>query len=221
MQRQPAWLMFVVAVAVAAVLSVPYLSLDIGDSRIAVRDDVHYYTLVAHVITASVALIIGPLQFVDRVRARRRLHRVIGRTYLIVGVVAFGVTGIPVALWSGRPLTQVSLTLASLLWLVTGVLAYRSARRRQFLEHREWVMRNYALTFLAVTARIVVPLLLLSQVPFGRVAPDSIGDRAVSMIPLGQTLGWIVNLILAEVLISRSRRRRRPALVADRPGRPE
>jgi hypothetical protein len=31
----------------------------------------------------------------------------------------------------------------------------------------------------------------------------SIGDRAPSMIPLGQTLGWIINLMVAEWLVKR------------------
>ncbi|WP_210747036.1 DUF2306 domain-containing protein [Nocardia speluncae] len=44
-----------------------------------------------------------------------------------------------------------------MLWLVTGYLACRSARRRDFERHRKWMMRNYALTFLAVTSRILCP----------------------------------------------------------------
>lgn len=66
------------------------------------------------------------------------------------------------------------------------------------------MMRNYALTFLAVTSRILI--LLLAQTPFTTTSASSIGDNAPSMIPIGQALGWILNLIAAETLI----RRRRP-----------
>jgi hypothetical protein len=69
------------------------------------------------------------------------------------------------------------------------------------------MMRNYALTFLAVSSRILVPLLLLAQTPFTTTRAGSIGDNAPSMIPIGQTLGWIVNLIAAEALIRRRRSR--------------
>ena len=34
----------------------------------------------------------------------------------------------------------------------------------------------------------------------------SVGDRAPSMIPIGQTLGWIINLLVAERLIRRTSR---------------
>jgi hypothetical protein len=93
------------------------------------------------------------------------------------------------------------------LWLVTGGLAYRAARRRDFTVHRDWMLRNYALTFLAVTARVLVPLLLLVQLPFSAGDAASIGERAPSMIPIGQTAGWIINLVVAESIIRRRRRR--------------
>src|SRR3954452_22490699 len=48
--------------------------------------------LYVHIAAASVALLVGPLQFSARLRnGRRRLHRMIGRTYLVsvaVGALA-------------------------------------------------------------------------------------------------------------------------------------
>jgi uncharacterized membrane protein len=205
-RRPTTWLLFVVAVVFSLVLTFPYLSLDIDRSRLEVSGSLHYAVLVAHIFTATVALVLGPLQFVPRVRARRPVHRTIGRVYLLAGVLPSAVATIPVAVWSGRLLTQIGLITAAVLWLVTGALAYRAARRRDFAAHRAWMMRNYALTFLAVTSRILVPLLLLAQIPFGGAGAASIGDRAPAMIPVGQTLGWIVNLIVAEFLIRRARR---------------
>jgi len=200
------WLLVLVAVVVGAVLVFPYLSLDIGDSRLEVTGGLHYGVLVAHIFTAAVALVLGPLQFVPRVRARRRVHRVIGRVYLLAGVLPSAVTAIPVAVWSGRRLTQISLTTAAVLWLVTAALGYRAARRRDLARHREWMLRNYALTFLAVTSRALVPLFLLAQAGFTSAGAGSIGERAPAMIPVGQTAGWILNLLVVETVIRRGRR---------------
>jgi hypothetical protein len=210
-----AWLLVVVAVGFGLALTYPYLSLDSADSRIAVRDDLRYAVLVAHIFPAAIALGLGPLQFVPRIRARRRIHRTLGRIYLFAGVLPSALAAIPVAIWSGRLLTQIGLITAAVLWLITGGLAYRAARRRDFTGHRAWMMRNYALTFLAVTSRILVPLLLLVQALVGGAGPGSIGERAPAMIPVGQTLGWIVNLIVAERLVRRGRR-----LSGPRSGRP-
>jgi uncharacterized membrane protein len=204
-------LILVVAVIFAAVLTFPYLSLDVSDSRLDVGAGLHYSVLVVHIFAATVALVLGPLQFMPRIRRRRRVHRTIGRVYLLAGVLPSALAAIPVAVWSGNALTQTGLITASVLWLVTGGLAYRAARRRDFAAHRAWMTRNYALTFLAVTARVLVPLLLLAQIPFGGVDAGSIGDRAPAMIPVGQTLGWVVNLVVAELLI---RRRRSPERLA-------
>jgi hypothetical protein len=209
------WLMFIVATVFGAVLVSPYLLLDIGNSRQDVYSEAHYALLVSHVFTACVALVLGPLQFIPAIRAHRRVHRTIGRIYLLAGVLPAGLTAVPVALLSGRLMTQIGLTIPAVLWLITGTLAYRAARRRDFIQHQNWMMRNYALTFLAVTARVLVPLLLLIQIPFTSTGVGSIGENASSMIPIGQTLGWIVNIIAVEILIRRRRSRSAGSLPVD------
>ena len=218
--RRPArkvWLMFLVATAFGVVLVGPYLLLDIDDSRLEVTGEAHYAVLVAHVFTAFIALVLGPLQFIPAIRARRQVHRGIGRLYLFAGVLPSAVAAVPVALLSGRLVTQIGLTIPAVLWLITGTLAYRAARRRDYTRHQNWMTRNYALTFLAVTSRILVPLLLLAQIPFTATGAGSIGDRAPSMIPIGQVLGWVVNLGVAEILIRR--RGRGPMTVSRGSGR--
>jgi uncharacterized membrane protein YozB (DUF420 family) len=208
-----AWAALVVGVVVTAVLVAPYLGLDIRASRLAVSSELHYALLVAHIFTAAVALVLGPLQFIPAIRAHRRVHRRIGRAYLLLGVVPSALVGIPVALLSGRLLTQVGLTLPFLGWLATAGLAVRAIRRGDVEGHRAWMTRNVALTFLAVTARAMVPLMVLGGIALtGAAPPDITGD----LVPVGQVLGWVVNLAVAEVVI---RRRRRAGSAAGRPAR--
>ncbi|MEU4427756.1 DUF2306 domain-containing protein [Actinoplanes sp. NPDC024001] len=184
MPQRAVSLLLVVAVVAAAALTVIFLATGPHDA-----------VLVVHVLTAAVALVLGPVQF----RARRRWHRAAGRVYLLAGVLPSAVTAIPVAIYSGRPLTQVGLSVAAVLWLITAGLAYRAARRRDLTAHREWMMRNYALTFLAVTARVLVPLMMLAGLATGA------GAAPETLIPVGQILGWVVNLAVVEVLIRRRR----------------
>ncbi|WP_165922260.1 DUF2306 domain-containing protein [Pseudonocardia endophytica] len=199
----PVVIMGVVAVGATIALVVPYVGLDVDASRIPTTSTLHYALLVAHIVTASVALVLGPLQFVPAVRARRAVHRVIGRCYLLVGVVPSALVGIPVAILSGRLLTQVGLTIPFLGWLVTAWLAVRAIRGGDVVAHHEWMMRNYALTFLAITARVLVPVMLVVQIPFSDGADPAAGVS--SLIPVGQVLAWIVNLTIVEVLIRRRR----------------
>jgi uncharacterized membrane protein len=60
---------------------------DIDDSRQAVDDQAEYALLVTHIFTAFIALVLGPLQFIPAVRAHRKVHRTIGRVYLLAGVL--------------------------------------------------------------------------------------------------------------------------------------
>ncbi|MEO3764362.1 DUF2306 domain-containing protein [Streptomyces sp. B8F3] len=127
------------------------------------------------------------------IRARRRVHRALGRACLLAGVLPGALTGIPAALLSGRTTTRVGLTLPAAGWLVTGWLAYRGARRRDFAGHRRRMMRHDALTFLAVTARAVVPLLLIAGAPFRDTgAGGPAADTVTEVIPVGHVLGWII-----------------------------
>jgi uncharacterized membrane protein len=199
------WLMLLVAVVAGAVMAAPYVLLDVGTSRVEVDGGLHYALLVTHIFTATVALVLGPLQFVPAIRARRRWHRRIGRTYLLAGVLPSAAAAVPVALLSGRLVTQVALVIVAVGWLVTAGLAVRAIRRGDVAAHRAWMTRNYALTFLAVTARIVVPLLLLALLAAGAVAPADAPAVVASLIPVGQVLGWMINLAVAEVLIRRRR----------------
>jgi uncharacterized membrane protein len=201
-RARAAWLALVVGTVVAGVLVAPYLGLDRESSRLEVTGELYYALLVAHVFTAAVALVLGPLQFVPTIRARRRWHRRIGRAYLLVGVVPSAVVAVPVALLSGRPVTQVGLTVPAVGWLVTAGLAVRAIRRGDVEAHRSWMTRNYALTFLAVTSRALVPLMLLASIPL---TGASVGSAAPALIPVGQVLGWTVNLAVAEILIRRRR----------------
>jgi uncharacterized membrane protein len=204
------WLMLLVAVVAAVVMAAPYVLLDVESSRLEVDGGLHYALLVAHVFTATVALVLGPLQFVPAIRARRRWHRRIGGTYLLVGVLPAALTAVPIALLSGRIVTQVGLVVPAVGWLVTGWLAIRAIRRGDVDAHRAWMTRNYALTFLAVTARIVVPVVLLTLLVTGTVARADASTAAAALIPIGQVLGWMINLVVAEVLIRRRAAARSP-----------
>lgn len=67
---------------------------------------------------------------------------------------------------SRLPLVVPAFATLAILWLATSILAVNSARRRRFAEHREWMLRNYALTFAAVTVRLIAfPILILTRNP--------------------------------------------------------
>ncbi len=181
--------------------------LDRDASRIDVQTDLAWIALVVHVPSAALAMILGALQFVPRIRARRPVHRAIGRTFLGLGTLAFVVTGIPLAITTpDGDMTRYGVLLPALAWPVVAAIAWRAIRARDVVRHREWMIRLYAIMFFAITARMVTPLLLLAQVPIMQSQYGGDVEAAVeASIPYGQWLGWIINLAIAELIIRRTK----------------
>jgi hypothetical protein len=211
--RTPRLVIAVLAVAVLAspVLLAPYLTLDPDHSRIDV-EGLHFAVLVLHVTTASTAIVLGGLQLVPRIRARRHVHRRIGRTFLVLGLLAFGLTAVPLAITTpSGTLTRYGTLVPAVGFLVCAALGWTAARERRFEDHRDWMIRTFALAFFALTTRLLVPLMLAVQAPWIGSLYDGDVQRAVeASIPVGQWLGWVLDLAIAEFVI---RRRLRPAVV--------
>jgi uncharacterized membrane protein len=92
------------------------------------------------------------MQFSSRFRQRHlEFHRVLGRIYLISVFIA-ALTGI--ALAAGRPgMPGTSMQAAA--WMVCTTAAFITARNGQIVQHRQWMVRSYAVTFTFVSRRVL------------------------------------------------------------------
>jgi hypothetical protein len=118
--------------------------------RLQVIADRHF--LIPHTLCGVIALLAGPLQFSSRLRQRHlRFHRVLGRIY-IISVFIGALTGIALAV--GRPgMPGTSMQAAA--WIVCTTAAFITARNRQIAQHRQWMIRSYAVTFTFVSSRVL------------------------------------------------------------------
>ncbi len=141
-----------------------------------------------HIFAAVLALALGPFQFSTGFRARfPKAHRLMGRFYLGVGVLIGGLAGLYIAQFAyGGGGARLGFAMLAVAWLYTGARAYRSIRAGRVAEHREWMMRNFALTFAAVTLRIYLPVSQVAGVPF---------ETAYAAIAW---LCWVPNLLAVE-----------------------
>jgi hypothetical protein len=150
--------------------------------------DAHRALITAHAVGASIALLLGPTQFLDSWRARApRAHRIAGYMYLVLGVGMGGGAGVLLAPHSfGGFVSHLGFGMLGCLWLFTGLMALLSAKRRRFEEHRTWMTRNFALSLAAVTLRIYLPASAVAGIPFEQFYP------AIAWFC------WVPNLIVAE-----------------------
>jgi uncharacterized membrane protein len=152
----------------------------------------HFPILLAHITGGSVALLLGPWQFSTKLRERAlNLHRWLGRVYL--AAVALGsLAGFTLAFFSEEgPPTHFGFGALAVLWFATGLTAYRRILRGNIESHRQWMVRNYALTLAAVTLRNELPLMLVARMQF---------SHAYVIV---SWLCWVPNLFVAEWLLRR------------------
>lgn len=198
------------ALAIVAYAAVPYFTASLealADSPGLAGDYVDKPPIVqaalyAHIAGGAVALALGALQFWKGLRARApRVHRWTGRLYL-AGVAVGGLAGLVIAPTSSAGYVGFfGFTALAALWLITGWRAYRAIRRGDVPSHQAWMIRNYALTYSAVTLRIWLPLLLLLPLVLGRPwEMETAFENAYAAVPF---LAWLPNLVFAEWLIRR------------------
>jgi uncharacterized membrane protein len=176
-------LSLVVAAYAAMLLSIPRAQPPFIQDRVSIVPLAVY----GHLAGGMVAIALGPFQFSRRLRTRHiNTHRWMGRTYLIAIAVG-GLSGFVLARISqGGMVAHVGFEMLALSWIVTASLAYRRIRAGDEVAHRQWMIRNFSLTFAAVTLRIYVPLSIAFGIPFEQAYP------AIAW------LCWVPNLAVAE-----------------------
>jgi uncharacterized membrane protein len=148
--------------------------------------------LVFHAGFAATALVLGPLQFLPRLRARfPAWHRRAGTVYVAASLAA-GVAGLILALGnSSGPIAAAGFGLLAVAWIGCTANAWRLARAHDYVRHRRWMIRSFALTFAAVTLRLYLPAAIIAH------ADILAAYRAISF------LCWVPNLIVAELWLRR------------------
>lgn len=147
-------------------------------------------SLQIHIIGSSLALFLGVWNFWGKSRDKYPLlHRWIGRLYLIA-VLLGGTAGFYLGLTAIGGLTsRIGFVLLAVLWLSTALMAYLRIRQGDVQSHKEWMIRNYALTLAGVTLRLWLPTFL------------SLGYTFAETYTTVAWLSWFPNLLVAEFII--------------------
>jgi uncharacterized membrane protein len=166
-----------------------------------------------HIVSAGLALLVGGFQFSRTLRRRSlRLHRWIGRTY-VVSVLIGGTSAFVMSFFSSVALLGFfGFGTLAVLWIWTTYRGYRSARESDLASHQAWMIRSYALTYAAPTLRIWLLVLLLIQLASG-VDPAVAAVNAYAPVPF---LCWLPNIVVAECIVHR---RGLPSFALRTPGR--
>jgi hypothetical protein len=119
------------------------------------------WLIIPHATAGIIALLSGPLQFSSRLRRSiPKFHRALGRIY--VGSV-FIAAPLGIVLSNHRRDPHTFYFVAANIvqagtWLLVTTAAFLTARNRHFQQHREWMVRSYAVTFTFVGTRVLQPI---------------------------------------------------------------
>jgi len=155
-----------------------------------------------HVIPGMIFMILGPFQFVRRLRERHpAVHRWTGRIFLAASTV-IGLTGLTMAVrgtiggWDEKS----AILLFGSFFLFSLGKALWHVLHREFHKHREWMIRGYAVGLAVATIRPIMG---------GFFAAALIGGHAPQperFFGAAFWIGFTVQTIVAEIWVRRTRR---------------
>lgn len=161
----------------------------------------HRALTLAHVLPAMIFMILGPLQFVRRLRSKYpQIHRWSGRVFLTASAVV-GITGLTMA-WGktvGGIDEKAAIVLFGTFFLIALAKAFWHALRREFVQHREWMIRGYAIGLAVATIRPIMGMFFTAALLRGH-APD-----AKEFFGTAFWIGFTLQMMAAEVWINYTR----------------
>ena len=209
LKQKIGWVILLLMALLPVLYSLGYLTMDPDNFSFAQQKAVytaHITMLMTHIIAAMLAILIGPFQFLPRLRKGRllKIHRWLGRAYLL-SILFGGISGLYMAQFAyGGIITELGFGALACLWLYSGYRAYKHIRNKDIEGHREWMIRNYALTLAGLMLRVWVPLSEPTGIDF------TMAYRFIGW------LCWVPNLLIAEWIVRRTRRAPRRGTVLAR-----
>ena len=107
--------------------------------------DIKWY-LLPHGMAAACALLLGPMQFSDRLRMRyTKFHRVVGRFYVAGALIGGPMGAVMQAVEGSIPWTILGIVDA-IMWSGTTAIALAFILKGNVTQHRNWMTRSYAIS---------------------------------------------------------------------------
>jgi uncharacterized membrane protein len=146
---------------------------------------------IGHILGASAALILGPLQFWKSIRNKYpKYHRYAGKIFIIGSLIAAVCAFRLNLMYDCRP-CRISLGILSVVWLFTTAAAWWAIKNKNIIAHRQFMVRSYTAALAFVFIRIF-PLLGYKNVfPFI--------ETQMERRTTAEWLCWIVPFLIIEI----------------------
>ena len=151
--------------------------------------------LLTHIVGGMTALLLGPFQFIAVIRKKyTRVHRTMGKIYLcsvVIGASASLYLSINKLIITDHAVTYgTGLAALAFTWLLTGGMAYWAVRNKNFVQHREWMIRSYVVTLGFSIARLLKDTLI----------PVHIATK-IDLLTTLTWVSWAIPLFITELIL--------------------
>jgi uncharacterized membrane protein len=116
--------------------------------------------ILLHGVPGATALLLGILQFSNRLRSRYlNLHRILGRIYVGSVFIAAPAAVVVGFVLKGSPTLHAADMIQAGGWIFCTAVALYCVRHGNIQQHRQWMMRSYpyAMVFIFVRATLAIP----------------------------------------------------------------
>jgi uncharacterized membrane protein len=153
------------------------------------------WPLIGHISGGLLALAVGPFQFSQTFRNKfMTAHRWLGRIYLTA--ILIGTISSTYLAWTSAFRVNFSWAFGlqglAFAWITTASMAYISVMRGRILQHKEWMIRSYVVTFAFVTFRWLADLQISHQLM------NKFEERGPTII----WFSWTIPLLITEIVLS-------------------
>lgn len=150
-----------------------------------------------HVFSSILALASGLTQFSNYILKKyKKLHRAVGKVYVINVLIVNFPAGMVLAVYANGLLpSKIAFVILDCLWFYFTYRAYIAIRQKNIDEHREFMIRSFALTFSAITLR-TWKIILSGMFDWD----------PLTLYMVEAWMGFVPNLLFAEWLIRRRRK---------------
>jgi len=161
----------------------------------------HRALTLVHILPATLFMLLGPLQFVRRIRSKHpQFHRWSGRVFLAASAVV-GLTGLTMAFGNtiGGLDEKTAITLFGTVFLVALSRTLWHAIHREFAQHREWIIRGYAIGLAVAAIRPIMGAFFAAAMLRGQTPEPS------QFFGTAFWIGFTLQLIASELWINYTR----------------
>ena len=184
-------------------ITLQYIPFDTDVAFLRIKQDYisrsyYQWAFFIHAYTAILALLAGFTQFSPLIRSQLpQVHRISGWLYLVVVLILAGPSGIIIAIHAnGGWSSQLGFCLLGILWIYFSWIALQKIKQRNIQAHRDFMYRSFALALSAISLRAWKYIIVAIWHP-----------RPMDTYRVVAWLGWVGNLILAEIIISYIKKR--------------